>query len=93
MFNFAYNYCGFFNNLVFLEGPTKQEFDPHGDFKGKVGECSSTFSRLHIGCLRKCEIRNFMVRKKLDFPCGIQEFDAFEVPNLRSIDAFLLKKR
>ena len=39
-------------DLVFFEGPTKQDFDPHGDFKGKVGECSSTFSRLHIGCLK-----------------------------------------
>ena len=67
MFNFGYSYCGFFNNLVFLEGPTKQEFDPHGDFKGKVGECSSTFSRLHIGCLRRCEMVEFQGAKKALF--------------------------
>ena len=56
VFNFAYNYCRFVNDLVFLEGSTRQDFDSHCGFKGKADECSSSSSRLHFGCSRRCEV-------------------------------------
>ena len=64
VFNFAYNYLCFLNNLVFLEGPARQEFDPHGDFKGKVVECNSTSCMLHFECRRRREMAEFQGAKK-----------------------------
>ena len=67
VFNFAYDYCCFLNNLVFLEGPARQEFDLHLDLEGTVAACKSASSTLHLGCRRRREMAERQGAKKLVF--------------------------
>ena len=59
--------------------------------KKKAPHASLCLQRFIWGVEDGAKWQNFRVRKKLDFPYKIQEFDAFEVHHLGSIDAFLLK--
>ena len=62
-----------------------------GILKEKSPRASRRIQRFIWGVEDGAKLQNFRVRKKLYFPNEIKEFDAFEVHNLRSIDAFLLK--